>query len=61
MRAFLAAISAALITAVGSTLIWSEYRNALIRSSAPELGLDPPDHGNTHNLVGKSWWSGRDH
>ena len=40
MRAFLAAISAALITAVGSTFDFcrSEYRNALIRSSAPELG-----------------------
>jgi hypothetical protein len=62
MRAFFAAVAAALIIAVGSGLILDRVWERSDRTFTSRTGVSlPPDHGNTHNLVGKDWWSARDH
>ena len=61
MRAFFAALAAALVIAVGSTLILDQVWQRADQEFSSRSGVRLPEHGNTHNLVGKSWSSGRDH
>jgi hypothetical protein len=62
MRVFLTAISAAIVIAIGSMLIvdqaWQRQADQAFTSTT---SVRVPDHGNTHNLVGKSWFSAKDH
>ncbi len=62
MRIFVAAASAAIVIAVGSGLILDRVWERSDQEFTSGTGVSgPPDHGNTHNLVGKDWWSARGH
>lgn len=62
MRAFFAAVAAALIIAVSTGVILDRVWERSDHKFTSRTGVSqPPDHGNTHNLVGKDWWSARDH
>jgi hypothetical protein len=62
MKPFFTSIVTAVIIAVGAMyaldVVWQRQADqAFITGSSVRL----PDHGNTHNLVGKTWYSARDH
>jgi hypothetical protein len=62
MRVFLMSAVAMVAIAVGSMFILDQVvqRNAdLAFSSSTSVRL--PDHGNTHNLVGRDWYSAKEH
>jgi hypothetical protein len=62
MKAFLASIAAALVVAV----IAVYALDATVQRPADQAFFSPtsvriPDHGDIHNLVGKDWYSAREH
>ena len=62
MKAFLASIAAALILAIGVVFTL----DATLQRPAHQAFVSPssvriPDHGATHNLVGKDWYSAKEH
>lgn len=62
MKAFLISIVAAIIVAVGAMYAldatWQRRADeAFISSTSVRL----PSHGVTHNLVGKDWYSAKEH
>ena len=61
MRVFLTSVLAAIIIAGGAMLVldqsWQQADQAFTSPTSVRL----PCHGNTHNLVGKTWFSGKDH
>lgn len=62
MRVFLVSAVAMVAIAIGSMFILDRVvqRNAdQAFSSSTSVRL--PDHGNTHNLVGRDWYSAKDH
>jgi hypothetical protein len=62
MRVFLMSISAAVIIAIGSMLVVDQvWQQQADQAFASPTSVRIPSHGNTHNLVGKSWFSGKDH
>jgi hypothetical protein len=62
MRVFMTSVTAALIIAIGSMLLVDQawQRQADEAFTSPSSARIPA-HGNTHNLVGKSWSSAKDH
>ena len=62
MRAFFTSVVAAIVIAGGAMLILDEgWQRQADQAFTSPTSVRIPDHGNTHNLVGKSWWSARDH
>ncbi len=62
MRVFLASVMTMVVLAIGSMFILDQavQRNAdQAFSSSTSVRL--PSHGNTHNLVGRDWYSAKDH
>jgi len=61
MRVFLTSGFAAIIIAGGAMLVldqsWQQADQAFTSPTSVRL----PSHGDTHNLVGKTWFSGKDH
>ena len=61
MRALLTSVFAAMIIAGGAMLVldqsWQQADQAFTSPTSVRL----PSHGDTHNLVGKTWFSGKDH
>jgi hypothetical protein len=61
MRVFLTSVFAAIIIAGGAMLVldqsWQQADQAFTSPTSVRL----PSHGDTHNLVGKTWFSGKDH
>ena len=62
MKAFFASVAAALVIAVGAVYAL----DATVQRHADQAFVSPssvriPDHGETHNLVGKDWYSAREH
>jgi hypothetical protein len=61
MRVFLTSVFAAIVIAGGAILVldqsWQQADQAFTSPTSVRL----PSHGNTHNLVGKTWFSGKDH
>lgn len=62
MKSFFTSVVTAVIIAVGAMYaldaVWQRQADqAFITGSSVRL----PDHGNTHNLVGKTWYSTKDH
>ena len=61
MRVFLTSVLAAIIIAGGAMLVldqsWQQADQAFTSPTSVRL----PSHGDTHNLVGKTWFSGKDH
>jgi hypothetical protein len=62
MCVFLTSVSAAIIVAIGSMLLVDQaWQQQADQAFASPTSVRIPSHGNTHNLVGKSWLSSRDH
>jgi hypothetical protein len=61
-RAFLTSIFAAVVIAIGSMLVvdrtWQRQADEAFTSPT---SVRIPSHGDTHNLVGKGWFSAKDH
>ena len=62
MRVFLTSVSAAIIIAIGSMLIVDQsWQRQADQAFTSPTSVRIPSHGDTHNLVGKGWFSGKDH
>jgi hypothetical protein len=62
MMAFLTAAVVAIIIAIGAAFVLEgsvqvQSDQALVTTSGARI----PDHGDTHNLVGRDWYSPREH
>ena len=61
MRVFLTSVFAAIVIAGAAMVVldqsWQQADEAFVSSTSVRI----PSHGNTHNLVGKTWFSGKDH
>ena len=62
MKAFLSALVVAAVVAVGAMYVL----DSSFQSQADEAFISPtsvrlPSHGMTHNLVGKDWYSAKEH
>ena len=62
MRVFVTAVSVAIIIAIGSMVVVDQT----LQRQADQEFMSPtsvrlPSHGETHNLVGKTWYSAKDH
>ena len=62
MKAFLSSLVAAAVIAVGAmyTLDTSLQRQS-DQAYTSSTGARMPDHGVTHNLVGKDWYAAKEH
>jgi hypothetical protein len=62
MRVFLTSISAAIIIAGGAMLVLDQsWQRQVDQTFTSPTSVRIPSHGNTHNLVGQTWFSGKDH
>ena len=61
MRVFLTSVFAAIVIAGGAMLVldqsWQQADQAFVSPTSVRI----PSHGNTHNLVGNTWFSGKDY
>jgi len=61
MRVFLTSVFAAIVIAGAAMVVldqsWQKADEAFVSPTSVRI----PSHGNTHNLVGKTWFSGKDH
>lgn len=62
MRVFLTSAASAVVLAICSMLILDQMvqRNA-DQAFGASTSVRLPSHGNTHNLVGRDWYSAKDH
>jgi hypothetical protein len=62
MRVFLMSAVSAIVLAIGSMLFLDQVvqRNA-DQAFGASTSVRLPSHGNTHNLVGRDWYSAKDH
>jgi hypothetical protein len=62
MKVFFASIGAAVVVAIGAMYAldaaWQRPADQAFFSST---SVRIPDHGTTHNLVGKDWYSAKEH
>jgi hypothetical protein len=61
MRVFLAAVLAAIVIAGAAMLVLDRWWVPADQAFTSPTSVRIPSHGNTHNLVGKTWFSGTDH
>ena len=61
MRVFLTSVFAAIIIAGGAMLVLDQSWQQADQAFTSPTSVRIPSHGNTHNLVGKTWFSGKDH
>ena len=61
MRVFLTSVFAAIIIAGGAMLVLDQSWQQADQAFTSPTSVRMPSHGNTHNLVGKTWFSGKDH
>jgi hypothetical protein len=62
MGTFWSAVAVAILLAVGAMFVLDrelQYRSDESFTSPTSVRL--PSHGNTHNLVGKDWYSAKEH
>lgn len=62
MRSFLASVVVAIVVAISAMYLLDyglQHRADEAFTSSPSVR--GPVHGNTHNLVGRDWYSARDH
>jgi len=61
MRVFRTSVFSAIVIAGGAMLVldqsWQQADQVFVSPTSVRI----PSHGNTHNLVGKTWFSGKDH
>lgn len=62
MKTFAASIVVAIVFAVGAMYALDEtWQRRADQAFVSPTSVRVPEHGNTHNLVGKDWYSSRDH
>ena len=61
MRVFLTSVLAAIIIAGGAMLVLDQSWQQADQAFTSPTSVRIPSHGKTHNLVGKTWFSGKDH
>jgi hypothetical protein len=61
MRVFLTSVLAAIIISGGAMLVLDQSWQQADQAFTSPTSVRIPSHGNTHNLVGKTWFSGKDH
>ena len=61
MRVFLTSVFAAIVIAGGAILVLDQSWQQADQAFTSPTSVRMPSHGNTHNLVGKTWVSGKDH
>ena len=61
MRVFLTSVLAAIIIAGGAMLVLDQSWQQADQAFTSPTSVRIRSHGNTHNLVGKTWFSGKDH
>jgi hypothetical protein len=61
MRVFLTSVLAAIIIAGGAMLVLDQSWQQADQAFTSPTSVRIPSHGDTHNLVGKTWFSGKDH
>jgi len=61
MRVFLTSVFAAIVIAGGAILVLDQSWRQADQAFTSPTSVRLPSHGNTHNLVGKTWFSGKDH
>ena len=61
MRVFRTSVLAAIIIAGGAMLVLDQSWQQADQAFTSPTSVRIPSHGNTHNLVGKTWFSGKDH
>ena len=61
MRVFLTSVVAAIVIAGGAVLVLDQSWQQADEAFVSPTSVRTPSHGNTHNLVGKTWFSGKDH
>jgi len=61
MRVFLTSVVAAIIIAGGAMLALDQSWQQADEAFTSPTSVRIPSHGNTHNLVGKTWFTAKDH
>jgi hypothetical protein len=61
MRVFLTSVFAAIVIAGGAMLVLDQSWQQADEAFTSPTSVRIPSHGDTHNLVGKTWFSGKDH
>jgi hypothetical protein len=61
MRVFLTSVVAAIVIAGGAIMVLDQSWQQADEAFTSPTSVRIPSHGNTHNLVGKTWFSGKDH
>jgi hypothetical protein len=61
MRVFLTAVVAAIVIAGAAMLVLDQSWQQADEAFTSPTSVRIPSHGDTHNLVGKTWFSGKDH
>ena len=61
MRVFLTSVFAAIVIAAGAMLVLDQSWQQADQAFTSPTSVRIPSHGDTHNLVGKTWLSGKDH
>jgi hypothetical protein len=61
MRVFLTSVVAAIVIAGAAVLVLDQSWQQADEAFTSPTSVRIPSHGNTHNLVGKTWFTGKDH
>jgi hypothetical protein len=61
MRVLLTSVFAAIVIAGVAMLVLDQSSQQADQAFTSPTSVRIPSHGNTHNLVGKTWFSGKDH
>jgi hypothetical protein len=62
MKAFLTAVAAAVVIAAGAMYaLDATWQRRADQAFVSPTSVRIPDHGTTHNLVGKDWYSAKEH
>jgi hypothetical protein len=61
MRVFLTSVVAAIVIAGAAMLVLDQSWQQADEAFTSPTSVRIPSHGDTHNLVGKTWFSGKDH
>jgi hypothetical protein len=61
MRVFLTSVIAAIVIAAGAMLVLDQWWQQADQAFTSPTSVRIPSHGNTHNLVGKTWFSAKEH
>ena len=61
MHVFLTSAFAAIVIAGAAMLVLDQSWQQADQAFTSPTSVRMPSHGNTHNLVGKTWFSGKDH